>query len=102
VDFQGDKIILQRADKYKSQKSPVPPSVENVTADNNERVLQFEIFCRAKPVQKEHNRQKYGKFKGIEEHLEITPPPPYPYLMGNGCKIRRRLGRNGCVYGVQG
>lgn len=60
------------------KKPPVPPTIEDITGNDNEQVLQQQLVHAAaerivehKPIEQEYYRQENGKLNGVEEHTYI-------------------------------
>lgn len=75
LNEQSAEIGTKRSNGYQNKEPPVPPTVEDVTGNDDEEVLQEQLVLAAsecivehKPIHQKHYRQENGKLKGVEEH----------------------------------
>ena len=74
-DKQAAAPRAERSEGDEQQKTPVPPTVEDITGHDNECVLHAQLPFRLadetvenKPIEQKHYRQKYRELDGIEKH----------------------------------
>lgn len=79
LNEQAAQERTERGYGYEDEKPPVPPSVEDITGNDNEEVLQEQLVLAAaecvvehKPIEQEHYRQENGKLNGVEKHNSIN------------------------------
>lgn len=79
LNEQSAEIGTEGGNGYEDKEPPVPPTVEDVTGNDDEEVLQEQLVLAAservvkhKPIEQEDYRQENGKLDGVEEHNSIN------------------------------
>ena len=67
------EVTAQRRECYQQQKPPVPPAVEDVAGNEDERILKSQLPLRLadesveyKPIEQEDYREEYEELNGVE------------------------------------
>ena len=60
-------------ERNQQKESPVPPSIEHVARDNDNKILRPHAIAH-RPVDGECGREEKKKRRGIEKHRAISPP----------------------------
>ena len=68
IDEQTTQETAGRGNYNEDKKTPVPPTVENITRYKNEQVLPLQSL-EGKPVEQEHHWQKDHKCERVKEHV---------------------------------
>jgi hypothetical protein len=66
-DADPAQVAAQGCKGYQNQETPVPPSVKQITCNNDKYILQF-YFFKHEPVEQKHRRQENEKLNRIKQH----------------------------------
>lgn len=76
---QSAQVGANGSDGDENKEPPIPPAIEDITDNDNEKVLQEKLVFAAsegiienKPIEQEYYRQENGKLEGVEQHRYKT------------------------------
>ena len=67
-DEEATAPAAERGEGNQEEKTPVPPTIEEVRDRNHKEVLCPHTPLKHKPIEQEHSRQKQGELYRIEKH----------------------------------
>jgi hypothetical protein len=66
MNFDSCEIVEQGGKYQQKHESPIPAGIEEITGNEQQEILQFQILVGNKPIEYKYQRKKNGKVDGIK------------------------------------